>query len=916
MASSAKNISSTAIKQDVVPDGSGPATVIRPGRAAPVDASNEATSSTIGRLFPEDGRDNHASLPAGMRLGPFVVESRIGAGGMGAVFRAHDESLDRTVALKVLSPVQASDPSAVKRFQNEARAAARLDHDNIARVFSIGEAHNLHYIAFEFIEGKTVRELIRENSILDPNQTINFMLQIAVALKHTSALGVVHRDIKPSNIIMMPNGRAKLVDWGLARKERIENQSLDLTVSGTTLGTFDYISPEQARDPRRVDVRSDIYSLGCTAYHMLTGSAPYAEGTVLQKLLDHQGKPAPDCREKNPKVPAELARIVRKMMASNPEDRYQSPEALIHDLLTLASESGLRPVHPDGLTWQNGQAANVRSFSNGMLWWWLGAFIVACTVAIISDSWTTNQQYTTSAAGSSEFNLDVHDSTDPSIEKSLLYGEIFESKQESPSGEAPLGILQDYPALFNENRDTIEPLANSWGKKDFLPFLDDENSPDIQSGTGTISLAVEDESSGESSAMATFPPASSLEIPITNGEKQSAPFRVLAGNGEFIQATDLETAINTVPDGGIIEYSSELVEPFICPVRQLRILDKSITLRASSTSKLTLLFDADKMGTLPRSHDLISIKEGSLTISGVDIQVAVPHAISQHWSLFTINTAGKLRCRQCTVTIESEQQTAASIVRLAPSNVLSVKSMKDDNALQEAETRIEFENCVIRGAADLIVAETSEAASLEIRQSLLTLDGAIVRYSGDDNISGLYEQWDIRLARVAGIINDGLLQVDLGMTIERQPVDFRIRVDDSVLIGLNNQPFIHLSGGKESEELRKLIWWIAEHNLYAGWKHKMMIHSPAALDSTSLTVDFSNSASNSLQWNEPNPRVLKQPSDLTPPVSRSDRWSVQQFQTLLDSYRSSDTSPLVFSDYGPKFSDLPVPPPFTNPRRN
>lgn len=124
------------------------------------------------------------------------------------------------------------------------------------------------------------------------------MLQISVALKHTAAAGVVHRDIKPSNLIITPQGRAKLVDWGLARKERVDENSLDLTASGTTLGTFDYISPEQARDPRSVDVRSDIYSLGCTSYHMLTGSPPYAEGTVLQKLLDHQGKSAPDPREK------------------------------------------------------------------------------------------------------------------------------------------------------------------------------------------------------------------------------------------------------------------------------------------------------------------------------------------------------------------------------------------------------------------------------------------------------------------------------------------------------------------------------------------------------------------------------------------------------------------------------------------
>ena len=917
MASSAENISSTALKQDVVPDGSGPATVIRPGRAVNRPASDvegavagEATSSTIGLLFSEDGRGDHARLPAGMKLGPFVVESRIGAGGMGAVFRAHDESLDRTVALKVLSPAQASDPSAVKRFQNEARAAARLDHENIARVFSTGIAHGLHYIAFEFIEGKTVRELIREKSVLDPSETVNFMLQIAIALKHTSALGVVHRDIKPSNIIMMPNGRAKLVDWGLARKEQFENQSADLTVSGTTLGTFDYISPEQARDPRQVDVRSDIYSLGCTAYHMLTGSAPYAEGTVLQKLLDHQGKPAPDCREKNPKVPAELARIVRKMMASSPEDRYQTPELLIHDLLSLASESGLRPVHPDGLTWQNAQAGNRRVVSDTMLWWWLGAFIIACTVAIVSDSWIADREYAT-VARSSDFSRYPQQPFNQLQNNSLLTTKSPEPGESVRFNESPLKISEDFPEpLVSQQGGGIGPSIDTWGKKDFLPLLKSGDSPETQSETGTISLAVGGDVSLDDHAMSPLPPTASESSPEAASPGEIAPFRVLAGNGEFIQATDLETAINTVPDGGIIEYSSRQIEPYFCPVRQLRVLDKSVTLRATTGSKLVLSFDTGKMGTLPRSHDLISIKEGSLTISGVDIQVAVPHAITQQWSLFTINATGKLRCRQCTVTVESEHQTAASIVRLAPSPVLSVESMKNDGTLQESETRIEFENCVVRGAADLIIAETSEPASLEIRQSLLTIDGAVVRYTGDDNISSMPEKWDVRLARVTGIINDGLLQVDLGMTIERQPVDFHVRVDDSILIGLIEQPLVHLTGGKETEELQKMVWWIAEHNVYAGWPHKMVINSPAALDSSPVTLDFTDSASGSSQWSESNPQILNRPAGFSSPPTRSDQWNIQLVQSLLESYRASDASPLDLSNFGPEYSNLPVAPSF------
>jgi serine/threonine-protein kinase len=277
----------------------GPETVINPERRGLSDGSGSgarnAGSSLWNRLFPREatGEVDFAGGPVGVRLGHFLIEAAIGAGGMGAVFRAIDERLDRVVALKVLSPAISQDPGSLQRFVNEARAAARLDHENIARVFYVGEDQGLNFIAHEFVTGRNIRDMIRDHGPLDPRDAVNYTLQIATALRHTSAAGVVHRDIKPSNIIINARGRAKLVDLGLAKKVASESFG-DLTLAGTTLGTFDYISPEQAKDPRNVDVRSDIYSLGCTLYHMLTGEPPYPQGTVLQKLLDHQAKEVPD----------------------------------------------------------------------------------------------------------------------------------------------------------------------------------------------------------------------------------------------------------------------------------------------------------------------------------------------------------------------------------------------------------------------------------------------------------------------------------------------------------------------------------------------------------------------------------------------------------------------------------------------
>jgi len=168
---------------------------------------------------------------------------------------------------------------------------------------------------------------------------------------HAAERGVVHRDIKPSNIIVTPLGRAKLVDMGLARRFERDGHDQGLTQSGMTLGTFDYISPEQARDPRDVDVRSDLYSLGCTLFHMLTGRPPFPDGTVLQKLLQHQEEPPPEIRALNPEVPPDLATILAKLLAKDRDRRYQTPEQLVGDLLTVAGTLGLRSLSPEGLVW-------------------------------------------------------------------------------------------------------------------------------------------------------------------------------------------------------------------------------------------------------------------------------------------------------------------------------------------------------------------------------------------------------------------------------------------------------------------------------------------------------------------------------------------------------------------------------------
>lgn len=254
---------------------------------------------------------------------------------MAAVLKARDTQLARIVALKILPPLAARDPESVTRFKQEARAAAALDHENIARVYFCGEDQGLHFIAFEFVEGTNLRQLIDRHGVLPAADCVRYMLQVAAGLNHAAERGVVHRDIKPANIIITPDGRAKIVDMGLARLDS-DAANGGVTQSGVTLGTFDYISPEQALDPRQTDVRSDIYSLGCTFYHALTGRPPVPEGTAARKLRAHQFESPLDPRLLNPTIPDELAIVLSRMMAKQPHQRYQTPRELIAHLKGLA----------------------------------------------------------------------------------------------------------------------------------------------------------------------------------------------------------------------------------------------------------------------------------------------------------------------------------------------------------------------------------------------------------------------------------------------------------------------------------------------------------------------------------------------------------------------------------------------------
>jgi eukaryotic-like serine/threonine-protein kinase len=271
--------------------------------------------------------------------GRYRLEARIGTGGMSSVYRAHDETLERPVAIKLMNREIATDSDQLERFRREARAVAQLSHPHIVGVIDYGEDQGRPYIVLEYVEGETLKERIRRNGELDISEAVAYAIEIARALGAAHARHIVHRDVKPQNVLIDEEGSAKVTDFGIAR-------SLDddgLTADGRVLGTTDYVSPEQALG-HAVTGQSDLYSLGIVLYEMLTGSVPFRGENQVAVAMKHVREELPDVQALRPEVSASLAAVIDRATAKDLHERYRTDEELIaelEDVLALeAARSG------------------------------------------------------------------------------------------------------------------------------------------------------------------------------------------------------------------------------------------------------------------------------------------------------------------------------------------------------------------------------------------------------------------------------------------------------------------------------------------------------------------------------------------------------------------------------------------------
>ena len=260
------------------------------------------------------------------RLGGYEILARLGQGGMGAVFKARHISLGRIVALKVLNPEASRDPSFVQRFQREAHLASQLQHPNIVEVYDVGSQNGRHFMAMEYVDGKSLEERVAGGPIPE-ELALTIARGVAEALAAAHAAGIIHRDIKPANILMTREGQPKLADLGLAKST--DADGVALTQTGAVVGTPLYMSPEQCQASKEMDHRTDIYSLGATLYHMVCGRPPFTGSSTVALIHKHVYDPLPDPRQTVPNLSAGLAGLLSRMMAKAPEDRYGSCEEVI-----------------------------------------------------------------------------------------------------------------------------------------------------------------------------------------------------------------------------------------------------------------------------------------------------------------------------------------------------------------------------------------------------------------------------------------------------------------------------------------------------------------------------------------------------------------------------------------------------------
>lgn len=748
----------------------------------------------------------------GQTLGHFELREFIGAGGMGAVFRGFDTLLGREVAIKVLSRENNGSEETVRRFRNEAQSAARLDHPNIARVYFVGNDNDWNYIVFEYIEGHNIRDLVDRDGPLPIEQALDYSLQIAEALHHASERDIVHRDIKPSNVLVNSSGVAKLVDMGLARLHQVDDDDGDLTASGVTLGTFDYISPEQARDPRLADVRSDLYSLGCTLYYMLTGRPPFPEGTVLQKLLSHSSDEPLDPRELRDDLPDEIMVLLGGLTAKNPQDRYQTPAEFIAEMLLFCEDIGIRLQHGGGMT----IAADVqpptiveRHFP------WVAPILAFIAIFFVMDAvW--------SARSSNDFlpKLSFED----------------ESGYKTPVSPAP-----SEPMTPRSDRDILIPD----------PKLPAPKTP------STTPMPEGDPMGSAVTPIPAITPPAAVEMP--NVKVVSVP----SANQIYDAVTKakLDSRIDTIElrFNGPVKIDSPLL-------LEGDVETEKLTLRAAIgfAPELTISINAMSM-----YRNMIRVGRLQALFDGLAFRLETTDASVDPGSLFLLETGGSIKTNRCTFTVvaPANMSVLPAVVR-KPVPVAMTPSTTTDVMMYRPPS-VTLVDTTIRGETDVIHLDQATQFKFDWQNGLLAISGTLLDVQGSTKAST--ELIDVRLNRVTAAAAKGLFRLESSAEFPEQR-DLEATLTDCIVRWSPNEAMLLQYDRSPSAKLADLnsVRFKGDNNFYdlTSSLRQIFWEKKTRLEIDALNAEKWGAAVEGDKFGKRDPIVWETPAEKLPPYSQ------------------------------------------------
>lgn len=843
-----------------------------------------------------------ARVLVGQQLNQYHLEEMIGGGGMGAVFRAHDQQLDRTVAIKVI-PFVGNDPEMQRRFRNEAQNAAKLDHPRIARVYDAGSHDEWHYIVFEYIRGTNLRDLVNGIGVLTLDDAVYYSCQLADALQHSADRGIVHRDIKPSNVLIGDGDTIKLVDMGLARSDNLD-LSEDMTASGVTLGTFDYISPEQALDPRDADLRSDIYSLGCTLFFMLTGQPPYTGGTMLQKLLSHGNAPLPNAKELRSGLPDDLIAVMQRMMAKEPKQRYQTASDLEADLLEVAYRHHLTrslslgakaPTPPNELAvWFQSHAP-----------WMVAVFLVLCVAGWLELSAgasregfeiTAPENVALSQPKTTETDTGLRSPTSPETDGSAagpledpnsVFSPSPNLRGDDPAEPPTMGIPIPDPLTSTESNlrdDSLPPRAMS-------DTIDAESltadDPVIQMGPDEFPP---DAFGGRPGEM--IEPSTPELIRLVGPEAvwpESPPDSLFAQDEDgAAMVRSLENALQLAQQLEIdrIEIAATSV---ICGPLDIERDNLTIVSTAAQGTSIELRqLDAYEV----ERSQMLTVGSNRVTLQGLHFEWELSADQTDGGSLMILNDNRLVRIRDSSFTVKNpsgHENVFVISVLTAPEPDETPTEPLDGTTLPLVA--IQLDNVIVRGETSMIRMDYAAALQLVWRNGLLAVSGRMIDTGGAQRKPSRTESMQLSLRYVTAETPQGFYRMRIDSE-DSYPASIQREAIGCVFVVAPGQPHFEITGLPSFDSVDQLINLRGESIAY---KAAPQLNDPMlVLTDTSdrtLTTTMSDLVTEPLEWsNEQSPRwtvYWTSERDVEKPMSKLSPIDFRQDGAVVDGFDES-----------------------------